>query len=271
MVFLAKSLNALFNFILAPLSLLPAAWGLFTASVVTGVVMLVVFRYTSDQQKIKKTKDVIKSFILEIRLYKDSPRVIMRAFGKILFKNAIYIRYAFVPLLIVFVPVVLILINLDARYAHRGIEPGETVVVKSIRDENRGKDVNLTVPEGIHIETPPLHIPAEKAVIWRLAVAKAGQYDLKFSVNGHTETKSLYAMTKPVKLSARRGPSRFLQVLLNPAEKPLPPDSPFRSLSVDYPARENKILGLRVHWLITFFVLSLVFAFALKGPLKVEI
>lgn len=273
MVFLAKSLNWLFTFLMAPLSLMSAGWGLFTASAVTGVVMLIIFRYTSNQSKIKTIKDLIKSYILEIRLYKDSPRIIMRAFGRILLRNAVYIRYAFVPLLIVFVPVVLILVNLDARYAHRGIDPGETTVVRAIlaAENDSLKNVILSVPSGIQIETPALHVLPEKTVIWRLKVIEPGQYRLKFSVNGQTATKTLYAIEKPALLSPERPQSTFFSVLFHPAETALPPDSPFSGLFVAYPARTIKILGIRLHWLVAFFILSLVFAFALKKPFKVEI
>jgi hypothetical protein len=44
-----------------------------------------------------------------------------------------------------------------------------------------------------------------------------------------------------------------------------------KAIEVKYPDRENKLFGLGVHWVITFFVVSLVAAFALKGVLKTEV
>jgi hypothetical protein len=41
-------------------------------------------------------------------------------------------------------------------------------------------------------------------------------------------------------------------------------------LAVDYPAREIKVAGIGVHWLLFFFVLSVVPAYLVKGFFGVE-
>jgi hypothetical protein len=77
---------------------------------------------------------------------------------------------------------------------------------------------------------------------------------------------------KAVQVSAaveRRSPVRlaagFLNDLLYPAEENLPKGSPVVSISVQYPEATVSLLGWRVHWMVAFFVLSIVFAFALRG------
>jgi hypothetical protein len=40
---------------------------------------------------------------------------------------------------------------------------------------------------------------------------------------------------------------------------------------VAYPDRAVSVLGLGMHWMIPFFVLSIAFAFALRGWMKVTI
>jgi hypothetical protein len=56
---------------------------------------------------------------------------------------------------------------------------------------------------------------------------------------------------------------------MNPGEKPL--SGNLRSIAVAYDGRANELFGLGVHWILTFFAVSLVAAFALKGVLKTEV
>ena len=70
------------------------------------------------------------------------------------------------------------------------------------------------------------------------------------------------------RVSSRRVSGIWSQ-LTNPGERPLSGD--LKAIEVKYPNRQNKLFGLGVHWMITFFVVSLVAAFALKGVLKTEV
>ena len=74
-----------------------------------------------------------------------------------------------------------------------------------------------------------------------------------------------------VRLSPIRVDPGFLSQLIYPAEPALPADSPIRAIHLHYPDREISVLGLGMHWLIPFFVLSIAFAFALRGWFKVTI
>jgi uncharacterized membrane protein (DUF106 family) len=272
MVFAAKVINAIVNTLFSPLGKLSFGLGIIASSAITGIVMLLIFLYTSNQEKIKRVKDIIKGYILEIRLYKDSPGVIMRAFVTILKKNMTYLRYAFVPLLFVILPVILILVNLNFRYNYRGFQPGEKVVVKAqlVRDADI-RAVRLSVPDGLILETPGVHLQDSHEIDWRLRIDRQGDYDLNFEYDGERISKRIVAKSDLELLSPVRVDSRFVPVLLNPAESPLPGSSKFTRIEVSYPARVNAVLGMTVHWLVAFFVVSLVFAFALKGPFRVEI
>jgi hypothetical protein len=74
-----------------------------------------------------------------------------------------------------------------------------------------------------------------------------------------------------VRLAPERLDGSFWSQLIYPAEPPLPAGSPVRAVRVSYPDREVNVLGLGMHWMIPFFVLSIAFAFALRGLFKVTI
>ena len=57
-----------------------------------------------------------------------------------------------------------------------------------------------------------------------------------------------------------------------PIERPLPAAAGIRSFEVrGWPRRELRVAGLAVHWLVGFFVVSLVAGFAVKGIFGVEV
>ena len=53
-------------------------------SLVVGLLMVVLFGYTSDQKAIGIAKDQLKAHLLAVRLYRDQIPVVMGSYGKIL-------------------------------------------------------------------------------------------------------------------------------------------------------------------------------------------
>ena len=52
-------------------------------------------------------------------------------------------------------------------------------------------------------------------------------------------------------------------------ETPVPADGPIETIELAYPEAEVSLFGWNTHWLIAFLLLTIVFAFALRGPLGV--
>src|SRR5262245_47896804 len=84
-------------------------------SIVIGLLMVVLFRYTSNQKAIRIAKDQLKAHLLAVRLYQDQLPVVLASYGRILRGTGRYLRLAFTPLLIVIVPLTFLIVHLD-RY-----------------------------------------------------------------------------------------------------------------------------------------------------------
>jgi hypothetical protein len=82
-------------------------------SIVIGFLMVIVFRYTSDQKAIGRAKDRLKAHLLAVRLFQDQLPVVMRAYGKILRGTGSYLRLAFTPFLIAILPITFLIVQLD--------------------------------------------------------------------------------------------------------------------------------------------------------------
>ena len=120
----------IFEVLFLPFRSLSPWWGMLVVSLLTGLGMLLIFKYTSNQAGIRRTKDRIKAHLLEMRLYQDSLRNSFKAQGGILKANLKYMSHSLKPLLVMFVPVILILIQLNFWFAYRPLKPGEPVLLK---------------------------------------------------------------------------------------------------------------------------------------------
>ncbi len=107
--------------------------------------------------------------------------------------------------------------------------------------------------------------------MWRITPQAAGDYELRLNIGGQTFTKTLHVSSRV----ARRSPSRLepglVNTILYPAEPPLPADAPVTAISVTYPERDIDVFGWGLNWMVVFFVLSIVFAFALRKPFGVTL
>ncbi|MBN2198272.1 MAG: hypothetical protein JW747_00315 [Candidatus Aminicenantes bacterium] len=268
-------LNTIFNWLLFPFSRMNPWWGMIFMSLLTGLLLLLIFRLASDQKAIRLTKDRIKAHLLEFRLYKDSLAATGRAFGGILLRNLRYLGLTLKPLLVMIIPLALILIQLNARFGYRPLEPGEAFILKVKTAEGTNPletDISIAPSSAYVVETPPLRIAEEREVNWRLRAVAGGRQTLTLMLNDSLLSKTLDVGPAGLKiLSPRRPGGSVLDVLLNPGEKPLAGGSKLSAVEIAYPPARFSLFGLPLHWLLVFFALSMVFGLGLKGLFKVEI
>lgn len=264
--------NFLVDAMLFPFRGLDPAWGLAAVSLVTGLLFLFVFKWTSNQAGIADAKQKVKAHLLELRLYAHDMALTFRAQRDLFAANLRYIRHTLRPMIVLLVPVVLLLVHLDVRYGLRPLAVGETTLlrVRLSPAAPAGVEPKLTLPAGVTLDAPPLRIPPEREFCYRLRAAAAGDHRVQVGVGAAAAAKSLQVGGPLAPLSAEiRQPSLF-SGFANPAEAPLPPDSPIQSIAVDYPARDLRVAGYPIHWLLFFFVVSVVPAYLVKGLFGVE-
>jgi uncharacterized membrane protein (DUF106 family) len=267
--------GGLVGLVLWPFRALSPWAGMAALSLLTALLMLAVFKLTSDQAAVRKAKDAIKAHLLEMRLYKDNLRVSLGAQGGILKANLRYAAANLRPLLVMIVPLVLILAQMSLWYDRAPLRPGEETLLKVLLDEGSdpaGISIALEPVSNLVIDSPAVRIPDDHEVVWRLRAIESGTGRVLLTAGGRTIEKAVAVGGRPLtRVSSVASRGSFWKRLLHPGEPPLPGGTPIRSIEVLYPAKKLAAFGLGVHWLVAYFVLSLVFGFALKGVFKVEI
>ena len=100
-------------------------------SIVIGLLMVIVFRYASDQKAIGRAKDRLKAHLLAVRLFQDQLPVVMRAYGRILRGTGSYLRLAFTPFLIAILPITFLIVQLDRYFGWLPLQPAQTFLVEA--------------------------------------------------------------------------------------------------------------------------------------------
>ncbi|MGA7564923.1 MAG: hypothetical protein WBW53_02525, partial [Terriglobales bacterium] len=131
--------------------------------------------------------------------------------------------------------------------------------------------VTLDLPPGITMTAPPVHIPADNEIVWRLAGAQEGKYALKIAAAGQSVEKAVCIGNGLPRISTVRLRGQFWNRILSSAEPALPQSSPIESISINYPDRNIDIAGYGINWIWLFFILSMVAGFVFKELLGIKI
>ncbi|MBZ5495918.1 MAG: hypothetical protein LAP85_05905 [Acidobacteriia bacterium] len=273
--FFNSVLGRFFDAVFYPFRDLNSWIAMITISLLTALLMLFVYRLTSDQIGIRSVKDKIVAHLLEIRLYKNSMPVTFGAQGKILWYNLKYLGHSLRPMLVMIVPIVLMLLQLDLWFGYASLQPGDSAIVKVLLKEGyrpSAERVGIKSSTGLVVETPPLRIDSDGEVDWRVRATEPGARDLAVTVNDQTVTKQIMVGGEPfAKISPARVAPNWFDQLANPGESVLSDSSAVKRIEVGYRGLRMNLFGWRLHWLIVYFAFSIIIGLALKGLFKVEV
>jgi len=275
----------------------PAMW---IISILAGVGLLFIFKWTSNQKEIKRVKDRISAGFLAIRLFKDDFKQVSKANGSVFGYAFLYLFNAMIPMLVMMVPVLLMLAQLNHWYGYEPLradtqprvlagllEDNEMTLNNAIigntsttvtADIAEGVDmstaeISLETGDGLRVVTPAIVMPDIRQVSWRIQAIADGEHEIRISVDGKSVAQTVYVgeSEKFRKISPVTTRDFWGQVFF-PANSSPPADVPINEVRVVYAEADYNLLGMmEMHWIIAFFIISLVFGFALKGAFGVEI
>jgi hypothetical protein len=241
-------------------------------SLVVGLLMVVVFRYTSDQKAIHVAKDRLNSHLLALKLFQDQIPVVIRSYGRLVLATGHYLQLAFKPLLFVIVPLTFLIVQLDRYLGVVPLEAGQSFLIK-VRMDNPDtlNEAALQLPKGLATTAPAVHVPSESEVAWRVVAEEAGEYIVNVQASDRTFSKRVVVGSGLSHLSSVRLRGKFWERIFVSGEPALPDNSLIEAIDVQYPSRNIAFAGFEWNWIWLFFVLSLAAGFLFKSILGVEI
>ncbi|MCI0704517.1 MAG: hypothetical protein L0241_25970 [Planctomycetia bacterium] len=270
------ALNTLANalgWLLFPIGLLPGWLSATLVAIFTGIAMLVMFKYTSNQRAIKRVRRDIRANVLAVKLFKDSAWVGLKAHGRVFLGAFRLLLLAIVPILVMTIPMVLLLAQLGAWYQAAPLPVGEeTVVTVKLNGEPNTPmpALELAPSDAIEDLSGPVRVTSQREVCWNIRAPQPGYHRLTFQIDGQIVEKEIAVGSSEMRVSPIRPAWNWSDALLYPREKPFERESVVKSIEIAYPERDSWTSGTD-YWVIYWFIVSLGAGFCLRGVLKVNL
>jgi hypothetical protein len=269
-------LNAAANWLgtlLAPIGWMPGWASMLLVSAVTGVLLLLAFKYTSNQKAIRLTRNYIDANLLSASLFPDNASLAFGAQGRVLLGAGRLFVLALVPTAVMLVPVTLVLAQLGLWYQAQPLHVDDVAVVTlKLRDKltEDGPKVTLDPGEDAEIVDDPVRVFSKGEICWKVKAKEPGYHTLHFEVDGQTFEKELAVGDGVMRVSIERPAFGWYEMLIHPAETPFDVESSVQWISVQYENRDTW-LSAADWWVMWWFVLSMAIAFCFKGALGVNV
>lgn len=241
------------NVIFAPLLKLPALWAVIILSLLVSLIIILITKFTTDQNLMKRLKEEIKDHQKRIKEVKNEPAKAMELQKKAMEVNMKYMTHSLKPTLITFIPIILIFGWMSATFAYESIKPGQEFSVAAAFDKASSGNVELIAPAEITVldgKTKPIENGRAE---WRLK-GDEGEHLLEFVYGSEKQQHS---------------------VLITNEGKYLPPVKKTKGVitSLQINHKKNTVLPIGYKdwfgWLGTYIIFSLAFTMILRKVMKV--
>jgi uncharacterized membrane protein (DUF106 family) len=265
--------NAAGELLQAPVAACPGWLSLTVMSAAVGVLALIVFKYTSNQQAIGRVRDDIKANLLAVKLYRDSFSVAMKSQTRVLTGACRLLLYSLVPMLVLIGPVCLVLAQMGSWYQARPLRPEDGQVTVQIKMKGSPGTLPLVTLDSLpaaRLLTGPVRVSSRGEIYFTLRPLENGTHTLIFHVGDGRYEKQMVIGNGFMRVSPKRPGASPWDVLMYPLETPFASGDLVQSISIAYPPRDSMMYGTD-WWVIYFFLASMAFAFLAKPFLKVRI
>lgn len=273
-VWLNVPANRMGEVLLAPIGWLPGPVSATIAAALSGIVMLLVLKHVSNQRALEAVRRDIAAQLLAIRLFSESVAVTVGAQGRLLWNALRLIGLLIIPTAVMALPFTLLLGQLGLWYQARPLCVGDEAVVtlkmRTAVDGRSRPDVALAPTSGVAITGGPVYIAEQRAVCWRVRALADGYQQCRFNLHDQEARKELAVGSGMMRVSLQRPGWDWLDVLLHPAEPPLPPSGAVESIEIQYPPRASWTSGTD-GWLVYWFLAAMATALALRRAFGVHL
>ena len=253
-------INAIFDLIWYPFNNLDPFLSIMAVSFITGIIASVIYRFTANQQAIGELNKKIKAYILELRIFDFDPGLIIKSLKNI-FKNFfVYLYYSVKPMLILFIPVIIILMQLHYRYSYSSLDPGDNTVVTvklSEKFDILDDEIDISVSKNLKILTRPVRILQKQEISWKIGAENFGDGKLSLRINDNIYEKNIVISKSTRKIVPTSVDGNIFDLIKNIGGDYISGDQLIKSINVQYPSGSVLFLGLNIHWIIIFLLFSL--------------
>ena len=251
------------SIVFSPLLKLPDIWAVLILSFLISILIIIITKYTTNQEMMKNLKEEMKSYQKQRKELKNNPAKMMEMQKKAMESNMKYMSHSLKPTLITLIPIFLIFGWMNATFAYESIKPMQEFKVYAVFDENSNGEAEIAVPDemavigGNKAKIAPGIVNKrsyEKTASWLLK-GEEGEHVIELSYNNEKEQHSVLITNE----------NKYLQPVKQAKGS-------IKSLSIDYKKKMLIPIGCRdwLGWLGTYIISSIIFTMSLRKILKVH-
>jgi uncharacterized membrane protein (DUF106 family) len=242
-----RLLDPVFN----PLLSLGPFWALFIISFVISLVIVVIYKYTTDQNLMKTLKDEMKEFQKEIKELRESPEEAMKVQKKAMQTNMKYMMQSFKSTLYTFVPIIILFGWLNANLTHMPIMPEDQFSVTALFDKGIIGEAELLYPEALTLQSDAIKEIESGKIDWTL-YGPAGEYTLGVKHNERSYVKNLLIDDMQYEKVEQKYKGDVKLIRIN-----------------NEPLKVINLFGWKLGWLMSYIIFSIVFSIVLRKVFRV--
>lgn len=269
-------LNPLMN----PLLDLGPFLAILVLAVVISLLIVLVYKFFTDQEKMKEMKKKQKDYQKKMKELRDRPEEMMKVQKEAMKINMEYMKNSFKPTLITMIPILLIFGWMAAHLSYEPIYPGETYSLSATFNEGVAGEVTLLVDEGTELlseekqEVNSKDVERESKGFFKMLSRK------KDKVSGNVWTLKSSEGTHDLFVKLDDGEEQKKEVLITTKLEYLNPVETYefshkiKDIQIDHKklkplGPDFSILGWKPGWLGLYIIFSLVFSMGLRKLLKI--
>lgn len=176
-------------------------WIILIISVLATLLTTLIYKWVTDQKKLKQMKDDMKKLREEQKKYKDNPKKLMQTQQKMLDINMVMMKQSFKPMIYTFLPLILIFAFMSNTFAYNPLAPNTPFTVTAYLSESYPDSmdtINITVNPTAKAERNIAYAPPEntKAIQWVVTPGNEGTYTLLLESKTFKQSKDVIVTTE---------------------------------------------------------------------------
>lgn len=260
--------NFLGNLVFSPFSRIPLI-GLLIASLIAGVVLIIIYGKVSNQKALKKVKQNLYCYLLESVIFRHNVKIALAAQWRMLLQAFKYTSLAIPPLLILAIPCILLLAQMN-RYFGISVSHAYKPLIVSAAISDSADLLSLTLTSDRHnIDiSPPVRDLKDSKAYWKIVMHDNSISDLKLILKSGQEKKEVLLLGESDGSIYTKFVKPGLKSLLYP--NPLSANW-LKEISISFAPAYFNILGVNLHWIIIFFLFSFASGIVASRYMRIEI
>lgn len=261
-------MTRVFDTLLLPFRGSPPLCGFLFLSGVFGIIMILIFKHTSNQKTIGAVRRRMGARALGMLLHLHSPAAVIKTAAALMGDNFVYLWMILRPMLVIAVPFILTAAQLDARYGRVPVKAEDTATVTITWNALPEREGFNPTGTGLDALDPVVFVDTLRQTSFNIAHLTPGA---SLTVDGTTFPVGAAGSGSGAVVYRGAAPRGLLERLIEPFLAGIPGESTITEVSIQLPEARYRILGGRWSWLAVFLVFSSITAIAGTVAFKVKV